>query len=295
MPLSDSEFGNLTATRRHIRILPFNPMLSVVLRIDSYTSLLQALELPDLRRVIQKLYPERIPRRPGPIPDPPIDSNLLVIPTGVSTETPDWVFRSQTRGSISSRPKLHGKGCQETRGGGGGRTEGHRASRGARVARRRPPVLPLWIAAICLPSPGLGQIEILSNLSRCRGPGLLLGFQEYDRTTLEKLGNPYTGTGPRQNLGSGGDGRTGKTTSSDSASRMLTLRRRHRMSLRVRSVAVQLFPDVIVQALGTGFSVDYEAPPTTTFRTCTASICACLRHLSPVARVLGRSGDPALW
>src|SRR5262249_19689637 len=32
-------------------------------------------------------------------------------------------------------------------------------------------------------------------------PGLLLRFQEYDRTAAEKLGGPYTGEGPRENLG----------------------------------------------------------------------------------------------
>jgi len=260
MPLSDSEFVIYGHAKTYSGFCRFNPCYPWYYVIDSYTSLLQALEVPDLRRVIQKLYPERIPRRPGPIPDPPPDFKPLVIPTGVSTENTGLVFRSQ-RGGVSPQT---------------GATTGKDAGKmeAAAVAELKGTAHPVAFDGTPTAA-GIAALDRSDLLALARisdklkffptchvaaAPGLLLGFQEYDRTTLEKLGNPYTGTGPRQSLGLAATDELGNYIFRFSQSHA-DLAQEASDVAPGESVAVQLFPDVIVQALGTGFSVDYESAP----------------------------------
>jgi hypothetical protein len=87
-----------------------------------------------------------------------------------------------------------------------------------------------------------------------------LGFQEYDRTDAEKLGGPYTGTGPRQNLGLSATDEQGNYIFRFSQSLSAIVEEASDVGPG-ESLAAQIFPDVIVQALGTGMSVDYETAP----------------------------------
>jgi hypothetical protein len=91
-------------------------------------------------------------------------------------------------------------------------------------------------------------------------PGLLLRFQEYDRTASERLGGPYTGTGVREDLGLAATDELGNyifrfsRSFADIANETLDVG-------AGESVATQLFPDLIAQVLGTGLTVDYESAP----------------------------------
>ena len=90
--------------------------------------------------------------------------------------------------------------------------------------------------------------------------GLLLNFEEYDRTGAEKLGGVYTGTGPREVLGLAATDELGNyvfrfsRSLSDIANETLDVG-------AGELLATQIFPDVIVQAIGTGMQVDYESAP----------------------------------
>src|SRR5262249_15845697 len=91
-------------------------------------------------------------------------------------------------------------------------------------------------------------------------PGLLLEFQEYDRTNAEKAGGPYTGGGPREVLGLAATDEMGNyifrfsRSLADIANETLDV-------APGETLATQIFPDVIVQVLGTGMAVDFETAP----------------------------------
>lgn len=258
MPVSASEFviyGNVeTYSGRCI----FNPCYPWYYVIDKYSALLQALETPDLRKIIQKLYPERVPR-PGPIPDPPPDFKPLVIPTGAPVENRGLVFRS-ARTALSQaelRSGVEDKKFLETAVSRLKGTAHPAAFDGAPVEAGLSKLEKADISAVAKIA---DRYKVFFPCFVDPAPGLLLGFQEYDRTDSEKLGGPYTGTGPRQALGLAATDEQGNyvfrfsESSSDIAEEATDVG-------PGESFATQIFPDVIVQALGTGMSVDYESAP----------------------------------
>src|SRR6185295_8321132 len=98
---------------------------------------------------------------------------------------------------------------------------------------------------------------------RCKveaAPGLLLRFQEYDRTDAEKAGGSYTGTGSREDLGLAATDELGNyifrfsRSPLDLASEALDV-------ASGETLATQIFPDVIVQALGSNLDVEFQTAP----------------------------------
>jgi hypothetical protein len=91
-------------------------------------------------------------------------------------------------------------------------------------------------------------------------PGLLLKFQEYDRTKSEKHGGAYAGTGSRLDLGMAITDEMGnyifhfRRSFADLFSEFADI-------APGESFVVELRPDVIVQALGNGLVVEYESAP----------------------------------
>src|SRR6185503_14748520 len=90
-------------------------------------------------------------------------------------------------------------------------------------------------------------------------PGILLRFNEYDRTATERAGGPYAGTGNREDLGVAATDEQGNylfrfsRSLADFASESADLAVGELPSDAIR-------PDVIVQVLGTG-GVQYESAP----------------------------------
>jgi len=156
--------------------------------------------------VIEKLYLERVPKRPGPIPDPPPDFKPLVIPSGAPIENTGLVFRSARIG-LSQAEIQSGEQDKKFLETAVARLKGTASSATLDGA-------PVAAGLSVLEKPEIAAVARIADWQRVfypcfveAVPGLLLGFQEYDRTDSEKLGGSYTGTGPRQNLGLAATGR----------------------------------------------------------------------------------------
>lgn len=261
MPVSASEFVVYGTAKTYSGFCWWSPCYPWYYVIESAAALEAALRVPDLRRVIETLYPERVPRRPGPGPDPAELFRPLVLPTGTLAETSGLVFRSASTRS----PKPDAAIANE---------EDVRKFNQAAVSRLKGTAHPVSFdgSPVAAGSALLAkdQLATLARLSdkyklfpACHvepAPGLLLGFQEYDRTSAEKLGGVYTGTGPRESLGLAATDEVGNyvfrfsRSLADTADETLDLG-------TGESLATQIYPDVIVEVLGTGMAVDFETAP----------------------------------
>jgi hypothetical protein len=154
----------------------FNPCFLPILVIDTPIGLAAALRNPVLREPIAKLYPERLkpvpPIPPGPTPDPP-PFTPLVIPLRDETAIP---------------PKL----------GQVFKADAVTAERTVQVARTASKLQSIDFDRVAVS-------KLVDHLFRqCTTaplPGVVLRFQEYDRTATELSGAPYTGLGDRDTLG----------------------------------------------------------------------------------------------
>jgi hypothetical protein len=162
----------------------FNPCFLPYLVIESTAALNLALQNPTLKVPIQLLYPERV--RPVPIPGPdPGPFKAMVIPL---RETP--ALPTQLNQLLGGQPSTGPVGASLT-GGAAFSSPGATAS--------------LAPASSPAAFDRLAVSGIVDHLIRfCETgpiPGGVLDFQQYDRTNAELAGGPYTGTGPREDLG----------------------------------------------------------------------------------------------
>src|SRR5690349_16313588 len=158
--------------------------------IDSNLALVNALKYEPIRKAIELIYPDRVvPRRPPiPEPDPPPFIPML-IPLGGDQLIPD------------KRAQLL-------------RLPGAELSRGSNVKELREAEQTLSLRTVALKTSAaratleIDRVNIASIVDKfvvfCRTEklaGFPIGFEEYDRTSAELSGGPYTGTGFRENLG----------------------------------------------------------------------------------------------
>lgn len=260
MPVAASEFVVYGKARTYAGLC-WNPCYPWYYVIETQAALLKALEVPDLRNIIEKLYPERVPRRPGPVPDPGPMFTPVLLPKAAPVVNQGLVFRSAAAKSFAPEGEIANE--KEVR-------KFHEAA----VARLRGTTSPVTFDGSPISAGGslLDRSEVL-NLAKIAdklrirffcdveaAPGLLLNFQEYDRTDAEKAGGSYTGTGTRENLGLAATDEQGNyvfrfsRSLSDFADETLDVAAGEVLS-------TQIFPDVIVQALGSSLEVDFETPP----------------------------------
>ena len=258
MPVSASDFVIYGNVKTYAGPCIFNPCYPWYLVIETVAQLRDALANDRLRAIIKTLYPERVPRRPGP-PDPgPLDTPL-VIPMGTPIENQGLVFRSAAATAKLPEAELKKAEVQKYN--------------EAAVTRLKGTAHPVTFdgSPVAAGSALLSKADML-DIAKLRdripfffcdvepAAGLLLNFQEYDRTATEKTGGPYTGTGSRENLGLAATDELGNyifrfgRSLSDLADEALDVG-------PGETLATQIFPDVIVQAIGTGMAVDYETAP----------------------------------
>jgi hypothetical protein len=260
MPLSASEFVIYGSAKTYSGFCLWNPCYPWYYVIETPAALQQALQVPDLRRIIAKLYPERIPRRgPGPGPEPRFTPMLL--PKAAPVANSGLIFRSA--GTRSLLPDSEIKNEKDAR-----------RFNEAAAANLRGSTSPVSFdgSPVSIGSALLDRSEVLSLAKLadrlkafpvCNvqpAPGLLLNFQEYDRTDAERAGGSYTGTGPRENLGLATTDELGNYIFRFSRSPIDFAEE----ALDVASgelLATQIFPDVIVQALGSSLDVEFETAP----------------------------------
>lgn len=230
---------------------------------DDYVVLDPPLHLPTLCErfprlcdVLAKLYPEklRIPRIP--LPDPPPELTPIVIPTGIPSVANGLVFQSRLarapQPDAKLQPEQHEAAAVSALGLSVKRTAFKAAPMAAGLTRLTPDELET-----------IAQIRDIGIRLRChveRAPGLLLRFQEYDRTASEKLGGPYTGSGARQDLGLAVTDELGNYIFRFSPS-LTDIAEEASDVAPGEPLAAQLRPDVIVQVLGTGLTPSYETAP----------------------------------
>ena len=259
MPVASSEFVVYGNAKTYSGPCIFNPCFRFYLAIETPWALRRAMEVPDLRKIIEKLYPERIPRRPWPDPGPLFTPMLL--PKAGPQLTQGMVFRSAgTRAPAPAGQIQNEKDVRKFQEAAVGKLRGRAVLASFDGA-------PISAGSSLLTQNDIFSIAKISDRSRLRfycddepAPGLLLRFQEYDRTDLEKAGGAYTGTGTRENLGLAATDELGNyifrfsRTPADFADEALDV-------APGEDLATQFYPDVIVQALGSSLDVEFETAP----------------------------------
>jgi hypothetical protein len=261
MPVAASEFVVYGKAQTYAGRCLWNPCYPWYYAIETPAALRQALLIPDLRKIIEKLYPERVPRRPGPDPGPGPLFTPMLLPKAAPVANQGLVFRSAgTRsvvpeGEIQNEKdvrKFHEAAVAQLRGTASlASFDGSPVSPGAALLDRSEVLILAKIA-------DLSKIRYSCDVEPA--PGLLLNFQEYDRTDAEKAGGSYTGTGTRENLALAATDELGNyifrfsRSLGDLADETLDV-------AAGESLATQIFPDVIVQALGSSMEVDFETAP----------------------------------
>ena len=257
MPLSSSEYivyGNVKTYRGVCLLNPCYPFWYYV--IDTPLQLKRLLEYEPARRVIEKLYPERVKpvlRRPFPEPDPG-PFRPMMIPTGLSDEPGIVVTGGQTPANLPPKPtKRATKAALET-----AATAGASASLSLE-------------ASMAVQSSLVDRADLLA-IARLKdriplfcetkpASETLLRFIEYDRTDAEKLGDPYTGDGDRQVLGLTATDEFGNYIFRFSQSLSDIVSEISDVGLG-ESLATQIRPDVIVQIMHSlPEDVSYETAP----------------------------------
>lgn len=179
----------------------FNPCYRNWMVIDSYPGLLKALEIPDIRKIIEKYYPERIPPvkiNPNP-PDPPPYFTPIMINLVDEVQIPSKranIFQQNPTGNevVADRKK----------------TVGNEMSLSNFTLQKQVTLSNNSSRAMSqMANTAIDRINLAKKVEKIRlfcsthpGQNLTLNFEEYDRTTSELAGGAYTGLGNRTSLGS---------------------------------------------------------------------------------------------
>lgn len=206
MPLSSSEYIVYGNIKTYTGFCPWNPCYpSGYIVVDTLPQLKRLLEYEPARRVIEKLYPERVKpliRRPFPEPDP-VPFKPIMIPTGM-VEAPGIVVQGAAARQ-QEQPEVEKK-SRRSRAARAKAAEEQAAAQSASLTS-----LSLTANQVVL-ARAVSQDDILAlarlkdrlRITPCQVNPVsetLLRFLEYDRTEAEKLGDPYTGEGDRHELG----------------------------------------------------------------------------------------------
>ena len=216
----------------------FLPCFPHWLVIDSDFVLREALGYPAIRKAIEKLYPERA-RIKKPIPEPdPRPFIPMMIPLTEDRLIPDK--RVQLLRLPPAEEVKPARGAKEA-------TPADRslAVRTAAVSSLRE------AAAVEFDRAAIGSIidKIVPLCSIESLAGYPLRFEEYDRTVAELGGAPYTGTGPREDLGQAVTDRNGNYIFRFTRSIAQFIEETNIDVAPGESEVVQSMPDLIVKLL----------------------------------------------
>jgi hypothetical protein len=177
----------------------FNPCFPYWLVIDNLTKLVAALQNPYLRVPIEKLYPDRVRAAlavpPHPLPDPPPPFRPIVVPLRDPMALPPKLAQAFT---LSRTPPAETKKSAKEPEAPiqGTPVSAVATSRTIQISQAARSQLDFDRAAVA------GIIDHLFPLCQTGElAGVVLGFQEYDRTNAELAGAAYSGTGNREDLG----------------------------------------------------------------------------------------------
>lgn len=178
----------------------FNPCFRLLPVIDSVVGLSEALKNRALADAIKKLYPERVrvpvPRNPGDPPPPPF--RPLMLPLTDDGGLPPKQALDLARVSGAKTASAEAANLETTN---------------APLAARSLASASIAALSKLTAAERLGIASIVDRVIRLCDtgplPGVVLRVNEYDRTSAELLGGPYTGTGHREILGVAATDRNG--------------------------------------------------------------------------------------
>jgi hypothetical protein len=221
--------------------LPLEPVLPLVLCDRDGGAAAPGARDPGVRAIIAKLYPQRVPKRPGP-PDPgPLFSPIL-LPKAGPVANSGFVFRSaatgapQPEGEIDSAEaarRFDAAAADRLKGSASLVTfDGSPVSAGAALLDQAEM---LTLAKLA------DRFKILPFCDVEPAPGLLLRFQEYDRTDRRRPAAPIPRRGRARTLASPPP-TSSATISSASAARSPISPTRRSMSAPARCCPRKSFP-----------------------------------------------------
>lgn len=222
----------------------FNPCHLPYLVIDTAPALTAALQNAVLSVPFSQLYPQRtkvrLPVGPGPGPDP-APFRPLVLPLNQDAPLPGKI--SQVfKGSATARDASQGES------GSAAASSSAPTLQSTQVAQTQGSLSNLSFDRIAVSN-------IVERLFRfCQTgtlPGVVLKFQEYDRSSAELAGAPYSGTGSRDELGVCATDRNGNYIFRFRRSFSELIHEELADVAPGEDAFVQSFPDVIVQLLDT--------------------------------------------
>ncbi len=196
MPLSTSDYVVYGQVKAYSGWCLFNPCFPPPFIVIDYPwQLEELLKYPPVRRIIEKLYPERVKAfekiPPFPLPDPP-PFKPMMIPSGLSEDVGVDVLRSmQPNIPVNKKPS---------------KNAAEKIAKNAEKTELSLSVNTTAESSLLTKDDMLllGRLRDKLRLKPCtvRPVGqTIMRFSEYDRTDAEKLGGPYTGDGDRHILG----------------------------------------------------------------------------------------------
>lgn len=196
MPMTASEYVVYGKVRSYSGVCLFNPCFPhSYYVIDNPRQLEELLKYKPLRRILEKLYPDRVKASdqvpPFPQPDPPLFKPMM-IPSGLSEEVGLTVTRSAKALSAEQLKRSKNPAAKMA--------EAAQAATYALTANTTAANGLLTKEDYLL----LGRMADRLQLKPCSVQPVsqtIMRFSEYDRTAAEKLGGPYTGEGNRYTLG----------------------------------------------------------------------------------------------
>jgi hypothetical protein len=188
MPISATDFLIYGHASSYEGICILNPCFPRFVVIDSELTLAAAIKYPKLKEVIRKFYPERLKPQPPNPPDPPPFRPMIISLEGDTPIPPKQNLQiGLRRVDAAADPKVKGA-----------------------VAPRLSTITSITKSDVVqrASSSRLDSVAIGTLADRLRFrcsveslAGVVLRFQEYDRTGSELAGGVYTGAGLRENLG----------------------------------------------------------------------------------------------
>jgi hypothetical protein len=179
----------------------FNPCFREYLVIDTKASLSKALLNQTVKNALQQLYPQKVktpiwknPNPPDPVPFTPMIVNLFnesQVPIKLAN-----IYTKTTNADVSTAPARSASKKEETN-----------ESTGFMTQYRMDKSIPMQVAdsySTAVFSYDRVKLASIFDLLPCHVEDVAyqtLRFMEYDRTTAEMVGGPYTGEGARTDLG----------------------------------------------------------------------------------------------
>jgi len=244
LPASQADYVVYGSVKTYSGGCLFNPGRDDYLVIDPPFDLVSVCtRCPPLRKLVEKLYPERLHARLYVAPDP----TPLVIPSGLPNVAVGLVFMSCSVPPVAAFTGVEAE---------------DEAVSALQTTVRRVPFKPSPLKA----GVGLlshGELATIANIRDAAirqryhvepAPGLLLRFQRYERTAAEQQDDgPYTGAGVRDHLG--------QAVTDELGNYIFRFRHEQDDVACGEVLTAAQRPDLVVQVLGTGLCVRFETAP----------------------------------